>query len=780
MTVDEAKVEETKVEQPEDKKPGSKLFSLKRLFRFGLRGLLILVTLCAAALGYWNYKYAPLTRAVDLMNSEDFDVELHKISDLELRPLSALDNLAYKILKVEVDPRKVQSIDAVQIKSLSGFECFENLEMLYVVGESLSDISPLSKLESLEYLCLESNRITDLSPLNGLPALDGLEVLSTSLESLPCLGDCPILDSIDLETENLRSINKLGTLKNLTSLSISGKVNDVSAVGKLSNLTHLSLRDLPITDISELRKLSNIVSFDLTGTGISDIDPVTYMPKLKNLYISRTKVSDLSPLAKVETKSSPIGKDDARPFRDSLSSVHLDDTLVESLEPLKRCSNLKDLLFRMCRIKSLEGIEASKQFKFFDLTGTQVADLSSLEGNNELEHLILRDCQVKDLTSLPQLNLRILKICGPSIKSIEGLSNADGASRLKQVHISDCDVSDLTELGLLKGVEEVTLESIPATELPELKSKNLKQFYLKDVPISDLSSLSKKPLRQLWLNSPGHDFDCESLLSSLALSTFLNELKLENVRLGHLDLLGGFDGLTELSLKGCEMRGYEFLGKLEQLASLEIERSDLKDIDWVSNLKELSIAKFPNCKVSDISAFNALKILREVDLSGCPVRDITPLHSSRSCLMDLNLNKTDITDLNGVADLTGLVHLKFCDTNVTNLDPLVQRTIADLDGQVEHDPYRRSALHPRSIQMAGIILDDPSSLSQLTDLDALDISGSNVTRVDHLPNRLRFLVIENLDIDVARIKERMPYCEIKMVREPNSQEFSGLFFGTFF
>lgn len=64
--------------------------------------------------------------------------------------------------------------NAYGIKDLSGIEAAGQLQLLALVGNKISDLTPLAKLKKLTGIDLGGNEIRDLSPLADLPVLEEL------------------------------------------------------------------------------------------------------------------------------------------------------------------------------------------------------------------------------------------------------------------------------------------------------------------------------------------------------------------------------------------------------------------------------------------------------------------------------------------------------------------------------------------------------------------------------------------------------------------------------
>ena len=136
-----------------------------------------------------------------------------------------------------------------------------NLEILWISGNDISDISVLRGLTNLTGLSLPNNNISDISVLRGL----------TNLEWL------------NLDANDISDISVLRGLTNLTDLWI--VLNNISDVSPLRDLTKLRRLDLAynnISDVSPLRDLTKLTELDLRGNLLSDSSINDHIPALQS------------------------------------------------------------------------------------------------------------------------------------------------------------------------------------------------------------------------------------------------------------------------------------------------------------------------------------------------------------------------------------------------------------------------------------------------------------------------------------------------------------------
>jgi hypothetical protein len=169
------------------------------------------------------------------------------------------------------------------------------LTFLYLAGNQISDIKPLSNLTNLTCLDLWENQISDIKPLSNLTKLTSLSLTVNQISDIKPLSNLTNLTSLSLEGNQISDIKPLSNLTKLTWLYLEG--NQISDIKPLSNLTFLYLTGNKISDIKPLSNLTNLTSLFLGGNQISDIKPLSNLTKLAFLFLGGNQISDIKPLS---------------------------------------------------------------------------------------------------------------------------------------------------------------------------------------------------------------------------------------------------------------------------------------------------------------------------------------------------------------------------------------------------------------------------------------------------------------------------------------------------
>ncbi len=111
--------------------------------------------------------------------------------------------------------------------------------------------------------------------------------------------DALTVTKLDLSEKGISNIDALAYFTSLTDLSLfnNGKIEDISALADLTNLTNLYLPYNEIEDISALTGLTNLKSLSLDYNEIKDITALAGLTGLEALDLSENDIKDITALA---------------------------------------------------------------------------------------------------------------------------------------------------------------------------------------------------------------------------------------------------------------------------------------------------------------------------------------------------------------------------------------------------------------------------------------------------------------------------------------------------
>ncbi|MCL0107947.1 leucine-rich repeat domain-containing protein [Peptococcaceae bacterium] len=223
------------------------------------------------------------------------------------------------------------------IKCLDGLEYANNLRYLFLMGNQITDITPLVNNPGLgrgDSIWLNNNPL-DLTPgsqnMQDIETLQARRVfvrfdgvvepvdpyvetflLDTNLEAAirDALGkptgnitkeDMAKLTNLEANRRRIIDLSGLEYAVNLTSLNLHGnQITDITPLAGLTNLTRLYLGGNQITDITPLAELTNLTRLNLSYNQITDITPLAGLTNLTNLNLllnlGDNQITDITPL----------------------------------------------------------------------------------------------------------------------------------------------------------------------------------------------------------------------------------------------------------------------------------------------------------------------------------------------------------------------------------------------------------------------------------------------------------------------------------------------------
>ena len=316
---------------------------------------------------------------LNLRNNEIYNLEQIKFDEIVHLPLVEL-SLRHNVFDLD-DGSRIRLVDISLLGELT------SLEVLELRDNHIADISPLASLDQLTYLDIRENRfeniealrdlrlleslnlrenqIRDLSPLKGLSALVYLNIHSTQIET----GWEVMSQFRDLETLIMRDVpiadqaEALGGLTNLARLNM--RNTDINDISFLQNMVHMEIMDLRgnnIADLAPLERMSILEEADLRGNQIEDISPLSHLTQLRSLNLRENSITDLGPLARLSNlRYLNIHSNPVEVGLEAIGDLHHLETLImrnvfigDAHQFLLNLTNLQGLNIRNTGITSYE------------------------------------------------------------------------------------------------------------------------------------------------------------------------------------------------------------------------------------------------------------------------------------------------------------------------------------------------------------------------------------------------------------------------------------------
>ena len=273
-----------------------------------------------------------------------------------------------------------------------GVKYLQNLEVLDLSDNKLTDLEFVSPLKKLKNINLSNNRITNLDSVITNEEVEVLNLSNNGIEDISKLQFLHNIRKLDLSNNNIKSINPLSSSYSLESLFISN--NELENYKEcLSNLEYLQelgvgYCNIPFADIISLKYLSNLTYLDITGTS-PNVQTIAGLSKLETLILQDCKLNetDIKPLnSLLNLKTLDISNNNITPedYNNAFEYSNL-----TGLKTLKFGGNAFTEMPNLSRFAGLETLDLTSSYNLLDL--------SSLKGLN-IKELVLDKCNSLDVS----------------------------------------------------------------------------------------------------------------------------------------------------------------------------------------------------------------------------------------------------------------------------------------------------------------------------------------------------------------------------------------------
>ncbi len=263
------------------------------------------------------------------------------------------------------------------------------------------------------------------------PALEAAVREELGIKGRPVTtADAQAVTKLDLWRDDISNIDDLAYFTALTYLDLGygGKIEDISALVGLTNLTTLELSGNEIEDITALADLTSLTYLNLTYNKIEDISALAGLTNLTFLFLEETETEDISALAGLT----------------NLTYLYLRQNNIEDISALTGLTNLSELDLSYNKIEDTPVMEGLTNLTLLDLHQNQIEDISGLAGLINLNNLDLSYNKIEDISALAGLtNLNYLHLHANQIEDISALA---GLTNLWSVILEDNPIKDFSPL----------------------------------------------------------------------------------------------------------------------------------------------------------------------------------------------------------------------------------------------------------------------------------------------------------------------------------------------
>ncbi|WP_428909834.1 leucine-rich repeat domain-containing protein [Niallia sp. Krafla_26] len=669
-------------------------------------------------------------------NAESDEIVTFEDENLEAIIREYLENVDQPITKTEMaEELHYLEIDNRygDITSLAGLEYAINVESLYIINISATNLDVVGHLQNILDISLIDLEATSYDFLLDLPFLFSVEFSNLNLS-----------DSTVMEQLIAKGVHVYGS-------------------GEYEEYIHLSddsITESSITLSFNYNGPQTVQNFHLYMDGeliaiidgneyeykVSGLQPLTeYSFKIEAVLENEETISDELTL---ETKDVPTGA--PVEFADSnleqaiKNQLGLDREIYES-----DMENLTYLYAVNNGIQSLEGIQYAKNLSTLYIYGNEISDISILKELTALESLDISENPIKDFSALSQL------------------------TKMRDLDLSYLQINDLSFLKDYNELVSVTLYGQPLlldnpenqAIITELETRGVDVYYdpNEDYNMYAYTNFVNESAigiswdyyyqengyailpDQLTLTVNGE----EKTIDRTSTSTVLDNLQPETdysivLKAYENNVLVGRATVNEKTLKLPEGEKVDFEDKnleqaikdqfglerdlqtsdmqnLEHLYLYATEVSSLSGLEGATNLKSLYLGWN---EIKDLSPIANLTSLQYLDIGSNPVKDFLPLKSLAN-LEGLSISQTEVDDTSFINELTNLTDLSIINAGLKEIPDLSNLT-------------KLERLDLRDNEISGSL-----DLSHLTNLYSLDLSFNNL---EEMPNLSGLTKLYNLSL----------------------------------
>lgn len=317
-------------------------------------------------------------------------------------------------------------------------------------AESYAD---LAGLLGLQKLTIDGAKADDLSFLPAMNKLTTLKILNTSVsaEAMDAIGKLSGLTSLTIKNCGISSITPLKGLTALTALDLSDNaIRDLDVLSSMTKLQSLYLQHNAISSIDSLKALADLKTLNISYNSISSVSVLKKCPQLQWLSLSHNKVADLSALKNLS----------------GLTTLRAAHNAVEDASPVVGCLQLKELDLSHNKITDISGFSSLEALEKFDISYNAVTALPQWAEDCALAQLDASYNQISSVSPLERLH-NLTKVNVDYNASIESLDALADCHKLVQVDAYGTLVSDVSALTAHEIIVNFNPTAIPDLEPTE-------------------------------------------------------------------------------------------------------------------------------------------------------------------------------------------------------------------------------------------------------------------------------------------------------------------------
>ena len=613
---------------------------------------------------------------------------LEKLYTIQLSKFT-LTNL--NLLK-EYSPKKsyIIGLDSCKVNDISFVKNFTSFYSLNLRNNSITDISPLNgiKISGGNYIDLKGNAINPNEEKNAktiqyfkdnnityyIDDYDDSEEIEFKDENFKkCLlkSNYPKID-----TNNDGKIQK-GELKDITRLTISEDVKDISGIENATNLKEISFdcyqkNDM---DLSPLKNLTNIerITFMSEFTKMYGFDFLSNSKNFKEICLCNFPhsfdFSNFSNLSNLESISIDINQNDGN------------DNQLQNLSSLKKLTKLSSLdLYAGYGTIHTEELAKLKQIKTLKIDGN-IDNYNNIYSIPNLTYLKLggysndRTIDLKGIGNLK--NLETIELNG-NIKNILNIKELNNVSSLKLLKLDlntyydyKFHYSNVESYKEYMKEEQEFVDSLQTLNCEKIQICPSSKSYVGSIQLGQKKTIKFEDISPLIkaIVTPGNKL----YNSNFEISTNSNDshIKVDNTnKTITINSNGEVGEQSEDIIAKTDYGNYNYCTTNIPILWKNITQGDTtKKIDIPDkNLKECLLNNYDIDNDKEITENDMVNIV-SLDIQNKNISDLTGLEYCKN-LKKIDADSNNITSLDSIKDLTKVQEFCFSNNKITDISPL--------------------------------------------------------------------------------------------------------------
>ena len=289
------------------------------------------------------------------------------------------------------------------------------------------------------------------------------------------------VEDLAIDSVPAGQLSYLSTMVNLTSLqirNISVSADELTVIGSLPKLEHLTISNCGLSTASGLETAVSVTKLDLSQNTIRDLTPLQSMTGLQELYLQNNAINDLSALGNLT----------------SLTTLDVSFNLLSNLSPIYNCNNLISLSAGNNNIATIAGVEKLTALETLNVSYNALSDISPVSSCASLRELNISNNMIENISALSVLDkLFSLNFSRNVVVEIPAFAQSCALVTIDGSHNKIVSLAPLEGLENLNNVFMDYNEDLDSVE-PLVNCPLLVQVKVYGTKVADVSGLLEKEI----------------------------------------------------------------------------------------------------------------------------------------------------------------------------------------------------------------------------------------------------------------------------------------------